>query len=86
MYLTLASYYFISLKCCFYIYNDKLYARSFEAAEYVPVGPNAVLLNVCDAVETTLILWLPLTGVSFAGFVCCIRLIAYAYRGMKRKL
>ena len=39
-----------------------LLRASFEAAEYVPRGPYQTLMEVCDGLENTLVMWLPLAG------------------------
>ena len=41
-----------------------LMRAAFEAAEYMPMGPYMVLMEVCEELENTLVLWLPLAGIS----------------------
>ena len=49
-----------------------LMRAGFEAAEYIPQGPNKFLMEVFEEIENTLVLWLPLAG------MCLILLILVA--------
>ena len=49
-----------------------LMRAGFEAAEYIPQGPNKFLMEVFEEIENTLVLWLPLAG------MCLIMLVLVA--------
>ncbi len=53
-----------------------LVRAAFEAGEYVPMGPNVVILQVFEEVENVLLLWFPvcvllLMIVSITVHLCC---------------
>lgn len=48
---------------------------SFETAEYLPHGPNKILMEVFEEIENTLILWLPLAGMCIIGVVVVAKLL-----------
>ncbi len=56
-----------------------LLRASFEAAEYIPQGPNRALMEVFEELENTLLLWLPLAGVCLLALVLVIRIIMVIY-------
>ncbi len=45
----------------------------FESAEYIPIGPNLVLMQLFEELENILLLWLPLAGI-------CLLLVALVVR------
>lgn len=52
-----------------------LLRAGFEAAEYVPRGPNAYLMNVLEEVENCLMLWLPGAVMGFVVLLLTAKLI-----------
>ena len=55
-----------------------LLRAGFEAAEYVPLGPNRIVVQVLDEVEAVLMFWLPVSvvGVAVAGLAVNLALMA----------
>jgi len=52
-----------------------LVRAGFEAAEYVPRGPNASLMNVLEEVENCLMLWLPGAVMGFVVLLLTAKLV-----------
>ena len=55
-----------------------LLRAGFEAAEYVPRGPNAYLMNVLEEVENLLMLWLPGAVMGFVVLLLTAKLVYLA--------
>jgi len=53
-----------------------LLRAGFEAAEYIPQGPNKFLMEVFEEIENTLVLWLPLAGMCLIVLILVSRLVA----------
>ncbi len=51
-----------------------LVRAGFEAAEYTPTGPNEFLMKAFDEIENALMLWFPLSVMSFVALVLIIRI------------
>ena len=54
-----------------------LIRAAFEAAEYVPLGPNMTLISVFDEVEDVLMLWFPCAVFSFIFFCLVIKIVLF---------
>ena len=59
-----------------------LLRAGFEAAEYVPRGPNAYLMNVLEEVENLLMLWLPGAVMGFVVLLLTAKLIYWAVQAV----
>jgi len=59
-----------------------LLRAGFEAAEYVPRGPNAYLMNVLEEVENCLMLWLPGAVMGFVVLLLTAKLIYLAVQAV----
>jgi len=59
-----------------------LLRAGFEAAEYVPRGPNAYLMNVLEEVENLLMLWLPGAVMGFVVLLLTAKLIYWAMQAV----
>jgi len=55
-----------------------LLRAGFEAAEYVPRGPNAQLMNVLEELENCLMLWLPGAVMGFVVLLLTAKLVYLA--------
>ena len=47
----------------------------FESAEYIPIGPNLVLMQIFEELENVLLLWMPLAGICLILLALIIRFI-----------
>lgn len=61
--------------CCI-----NLVRAGFEAAEYQPVGPNALLMRAFSEIENLLMLWFPLIGISIIFLLFIIRIFALLFK------
>lgn len=52
-----------------------LVRAAFEAAEYVPHGPNETLMKVFDEMENTLMLWVPGAVMGFVILSLCVKVV-----------
>jgi len=59
-----------------------LLRAGFEAAEYVPRGPDALLMNVLEEVENCLMLWLPGAVMGFVVLLLTAKLVYLAVQGV----
>lgn len=59
-----------------------LVRAGFEAAEYVPRGPNAYLMNVLEEVENLLMLWLPGAVMGFVVLLLSAKLVYLAVQAV----
>lgn len=59
-----------------------LLRAGFEAAEYVPRGPNAHLMNVLEEVENCLMLWLPGAVMGFVVLLLTAKLVYLAVQAV----
>lgn len=57
-----------------------LVRAAFEAAEYHPTGPYALLMRIFTEIETTLLIWVPLAVVALISLLCVVRFIALLTR------
>ena len=63
-----------------------LLRASFEAAEYVPQGPNRLLMLFCEEIENFLVLWLPMVGMSLILIVLVVKFILLFMELMIKRL
>ena len=49
----------------------------FEAAEYIPTGPNAFLIRVLNEIEHGLLMWIPLAIFSFFALIFVIQCVSF---------
>lgn len=57
-----------------------LVRAAFEAAEYHPTGPYALLMRIFTEIETMLLIWIPLTVIALIALLCIVRFIALLTR------
>ena len=58
----------------------------FEAAEYVPQGPNEKLMNALEKVEDVLLLWLPAAVMGFVVASLTLKLVVFGIQSVCTRL
>ena len=63
-----------------------LMRAGFEAAEYIPQGPNKFLMEIFEEIENTLVLWLPLAGMCMILLILVCRIILSCIIALHRSI